>query len=112
MRVFSKLYIYLSKDACFAISDGSFTSDACFLDCSATHNYIAICKIPTHAIPSNKPLISATHFEDKKYNIVMYGIKESSPKTYKSNHLENDLQSILQMQIFKSRPVQLKTVFV
>ena len=49
---------------------------------------------PTHTIPSNKPLISATRFEDKKYNIVMYGIKESSPKTSKSDRLENDLQSI------------------
>ena len=49
---------------------------------------------PTHIIPSNKPLISATRFEDKKFNIVMYGIKESPPKTSKSDCLENDLQSI------------------
>ena len=71
--------------------------------------------IPTHAIPSNKPLISGTHFEEKKYSIVMYGIKESPPKhpnLITEKMICNELTMHLQMLIFKSRPVQLKTVFV
>ena len=43
---------------------------------------------------SNKPAIPANNYDDRKYNIVMYGIKESPPKTSKPDRLENDLQSI------------------
>lgn len=47
-----------------------------------------------HVVPTSKPIISATNYEDKKYNVVMYGVKESPPKTSKPDRLENDLQSI------------------
>ena len=45
-------------------------------------------------VPTNKPTFLVTIYKDKKYIVVMYGIKESPPKKSKSDHLENDLQSI------------------
>ena len=50
---------------------------------------------PVQTIPTVEPSFSANNnYEDKKYNIVMYGIKESPPKTSKSDRLNNDLCSI------------------
>ena len=48
---------------------------------------------PASVTLTNKPPSTAS-YEDKKFNVVMYGIKESPPKTSKSDRLENDLQSI------------------
>ena len=48
---------------------------------------------PANVTLTNKPPSTAS-YEDKKFNVVMYGIKESPPKTSKSDRLENDLQSI------------------
>ena len=50
---------------------------------------------PPHTAHDNKPSQTSTQYEDKKYNIVMYGIKECPPKTSKTDRLENDLQSII-----------------
>ena len=43
----------------------------------------------------NKLLVPPLTLIDKKFNIVIYGIKESPPKTTKVNHLEQDLQNII-----------------
>ena len=41
----------------------------------------------------NKPSVSPLIPVDKKFNVVIYGIKESPPKTTRVNHLEQDLQN-------------------
>ena len=59
----------------------------------------------THSVPNNKPATSAT-YEDKKYNIVMYGIKESISKKPKTDHLQNDLHSITKEFASVELPIQ------
>lgn len=67
---------------------------------------------PTNDVPSKVPVagthhiersqsileknsaLSSPNFTDKKFNIIMYGIKESPPKTSKVNRLDHDLQCI------------------
>jgi len=62
---------------------------------------------PVHPIPNTNP---TTNVEEKKFNIVMYGIKESPPKTSKSDHLENNLQSINNEFTKVELPIQASSV--
>jgi len=62
---------------------------------------------PVHPVPNINPI---TNYEDKKYNIVIYGIKESPPNTSKSDRLENDLQSINNEFTKVDLPIQASSV--
>ena len=64
---------------------------------------------PVNVSPTNKPPPSAS-YEDKKFNVVIYGIKESPPKTSKSDRLENDLQSITTEFSKVDLPIQASSV--
>ena len=64
----------------------------------------------THTVPTNKPSLSSTHYEDKKYNIVMYGIKESPSRTSKTDRLENDLQFITKEFVNVELPIQASSI--
>jgi len=57
---------------------------------------------------TSKPSISTTHYEDKKYNIVMYGIKKCPSKT---DRLENDLQSITKLFSNVELPIQANSIY-
>ena len=49
----------------------------------------------SHSIPVKSPSVPSPNSTDRKFNIIMYGIKESPPKTSKANHLDHDLQCIV-----------------
>ena len=49
----------------------------------------------SHFIPVKSPTITSPNSTDRKFNIIMYGIKESPPKTSKAVRLDHDLQCIV-----------------
>ena len=49
----------------------------------------------SQSIPVKSPTVSLSNSTDRKLNIMMYGIKESLPKTSKANRLYHDSQCIV-----------------
>ena len=49
----------------------------------------------SHFIAVKSPAITSPNSTDRKFNIIMYGIKESPPKTSKADRLDHDLQCIV-----------------
>ena len=64
---------------------------------------------PANVTLTNKPPSTAS-YEDKKFNVVMYGIKESPPKTSKNltiwKMIYNQSPMNLLKLTYRSRPVQ------
>ena len=86
--------------------------DNTFFRSSSTHKKVVVqSTAPTTII--NKPAIPANNHDDKKYNIVMYGIKESPPKllnltAWKMTY--NPSPTNLLKLISQSRPAQSRIV--
>ena len=62
------------------------------------------------SISENTPKSSSTNFTDKKFNIIMYGVKESPPKTSKANRLDHYLQCITNAFTKAELPIETNSI--